>query len=190
MAKATDDRRREPAPSEPQAGRRPEGLPARPDQPPADPVEVLTAAPFDILRRMREEIARWMGTAPVGPEPPRTWSPPVDVSEKDGLLRVAVQLPGMAKEDVKVEVLPDGLLITGEQRAGGYGVFRRCLALPEEARTDQAKARLEGGFLRITMPMAEPGSLRRQIPIEAEAGDRPKPDRGPGGQAGKMRTAV
>lgn len=185
MAKPVD-RTREPASVEPAAAHGSGGGEARPSKLATDPLEVLTAAPFEIIRRMREEIDRWMGNSPGGSGAPRSWSPRVDVSEKDGSWQVAVQLPGLTKDDVKVEVMPEGLLISGEQRAG-YGVFRRCIALPAAAQADKAQARFEGGLLHIAMPLAEPASLRRQIPIEGTAGERPQPDRDP---SRRMRTAV
>jgi HSP20 family molecular chaperone IbpA len=140
---------------------------------------------------MRDEMDKWLGLAPGSRDPGRAWSPPVEVSERDGLLRIVLALPGMARDDLKVEVVNEGLLISGKPRSdGGQGAFRRCLALPPEAKTEEARARFEGGLLRITLPMAEPSSLRHEIPIEAGepgAGERATPERDP---ERHMRAAV
>lgn len=48
-----------------------------------------------------------------------------------------------------------------------YGCFYRIIPLPEAAKTDQARAKLENGVLEVTVPLEERTSDRRQIPIEA-----------------------
>jgi HSP20 family molecular chaperone IbpA len=45
------------------------------------------------------------------------WSPGIDVFERDNRLVTKVDLPGMKKEDVKVEVTDGHLAISGERRS-------------------------------------------------------------------------
>ncbi len=89
------------------------------------------------------------------------WSPQVEVFEKDGKLHVCADLPGLSKDDVKVEVLDDNLTIEGERKSekrderGGwsersYGHFFRSIPLPEGVNAEKAKASFENGVLDIT----------------------------------------
>lgn len=95
------------------------------------------------------------------------WSPRIDVVERDGKFVVHADLPGMAKEDVKVEVADGVLTIEGERKWDKkeerdryaysecrYGSFYRCIPLPEGADTLKATAEFRKGVLEVTMPTA------------------------------------
>ena len=83
--------------------------------------------PFSILRQMTAELDRafdepfWSGrrrSALQAPQQEATgWSPRVDVCEKDGCIVTRVDLPGVKKDDVTVEVTDDG---TGEREQGSW----------------------------------------------------------------------
>jgi HSP20 family protein len=104
----------------------------------------------------------WLTPAALGAE---LWSPNVEVFQRNSELVVRADLPGLSKDDVKVDVTDDAIMIQGERRRehederGGvyrsersYGSFQRVIALPEGAITDQAKASFRDGVLEITMP--------------------------------------
>jgi len=110
------------------------------------------------------------------------WMPSVEVFQRSSELVVRADLPGLNKEDVKVDVTDDTITIEGERRRheeeqrGGvfrsersYGSFRRVIALPEGAITDQAKARFRDGVLEITMP-APPEHVTRGRRLEISEG--------------------
>ena len=97
------------------------------------------------------------------------WVPDLEVIERDGTLKVRLDLPGMKREDVKVAVTDTALTIEGERRQQEektengyvrseqwYGRFFRSVPLPEGARTDDAKATFADGVLEITMAVAPP----------------------------------
>ena len=97
------------------------------------------------------------------------WIPDLEVIEKDGSLKVRLDLPGMAREDVKVAVTEAALTIEGERRQQeektengyvrserSYGRFFRSVPLPEGARTETAKATFTNGVLEIAMLVAAP----------------------------------
>ena len=143
-------------------------------------------SPFSLMRRFTEDLDRmfsgvpWAGTP--GWEP--SW-PQVEVLEHDGKLLVRADLPGLSKDDVRVEVDREGLVIEGERKheheesgrgyfrsERTYGSFRRAIPLPEGANTDQARASFQNGVLEVTVPVPQ-GALRgRQIPIEAGAAEK------------------
>ena len=94
------------------------------------------------------------------------WSPQMEVYEDNGRLRICADLPGLRKEDVKVEIDGDMLTISGERRdersdeSGGwrhserrYGSFHRSVALPEGVDTNAAQASFRDGVLEISLPM-------------------------------------
>ena len=105
------------------------------------------------------------------------WVPKVEVLQSEGQLNVRADLPGLKKDDVKVELTNEALTISGERkekkeekREGyyrserSYGSFYRVIPLPEGAITEQAKANFRDGVLEITMPVP-PKSKGRRIEI-------------------------
>ena len=93
------------------------------------------------------------------------WLPDVEIAQRDKQLVIKADLPGIAKDDVKVEVTDDAVTIEGERKheheeeSGGvyrsersYGSFRRVIPVPQGTATDQAKASFKDGVLEITMP--------------------------------------
>ncbi|KAG0543061.1 hypothetical protein BDA96_02G157300 [Sorghum bicolor] len=65
-------------------------------------------------------------------------------------------LPGVKKEEVKVEV-EDGnvLVISGQRSREKEDKNDKRFALPENAKTEEVKAGLENGVLTVTVPKAE-----------------------------------
>jgi len=105
------------------------------------------------------------------------WAPEVEVFQKNNELTIRADLPGLKREDVKVDVTDDEIFIQGErkhareeEREGyyrserGYGSFCRVIPLPQGAITDQAKANFKDGVLEITLP-APPASKGRPLEI-------------------------
>jgi HSP20 family protein len=107
-----------------------------------------------------------------------TWAPQLEVSHRNNELVIRADLPGLGKDDVKVDVTDDRLTIQGERKReheeerGGvyrsersYGSFYREIPLPEGTISDQAKATFKDGVLEITMP-APPEQVRRGRRVE------------------------
>jgi HSP20 family protein len=130
------------------------------------------ASPFGLMRRFTREMDRMFGDFGVKPrifDQPLTefvWAPDLEVIERNGKLLVRADLPGLAKEDVKVNVVDDVLTIQGERKKEietkkddfyrterTYGSFFRSLALPEGTKTDQVHATFKDGVLEVTMPL-------------------------------------
>jgi len=109
---------------------------------------------FDDFGLGRSRVPRfgssWLTSAGPGMD---VWSPNVEIFQRNSELVVRADLPGLSKDDVKVDVTDEAITIQGErrrehedERAGvyrserSYGSFQRVIALPEGAITDQAKA--------------------------------------------------
>jgi len=83
------------------------------------PSGLFAASPFALMRRFAENMEQaFSGNWDVGfgREQFRMWSPAIEVSEQGDRLVVRADLPGMARDDVKVETLDNHLVIQGERR--------------------------------------------------------------------------
>ena len=107
------------------------------------------------------------------------WSPQIEVFTRNGQFCVRADLPGLNKDDVKVDITDDALTIQGERRQEheesregyyrserGYGSFYRSIPLPEGVNAEEAKANFRDGVLEITMPAPQREQRRRQIDIK------------------------
>jgi len=142
-------------------------------------------SPFAMMREFTEEMDKvFRGIAPGVPT--GTWAPAIDVQQSNGNLVVTAELPGLKKEEVKVELSDDALIIKGERKSEqkeeregyykserSYGQFYRSIPLPEGAKADQAKAELNDGVLKVSVPVPESKKTVRQIPVEQ--GTKTKP---------------
>src|SRR5215831_8724082 len=90
-------------------------------EPPRHPLSRLGMwpifSPFGMMRRFAEEMDRMFEGAGVpGRERMGPWfagdhfSPEIDVFESDGKLVISADLPGLAKDDVKVDVMEDSVI--------------------------------------------------------------------------------
>jgi HSP20 family protein len=110
------------------------------------------------------------------------WTPDVEVFHRGNELVVKADLPGLKKEDVKVDITEDAITIQGERRREheeekegiyrserSYGSFYRTIPLPEGAITEQAKATFRDGVLEIRLPAPpEQASRGRRLEISEE----------------------
>ena len=107
------------------------------------------------------------------------WMPPVEMLRKNGHILVRADLPGMTKDDVKVELTDDMLLISGERKQEkeekhegfyrserSYGSFYRQIPLPEGVKTENANAVFHNGVLEITMPAPKMETNTRKLEIK------------------------
>ncbi len=101
--------------------------------------------------------------------------PQADIEERDDAYVVDVELPGVRREDVSVEVSQGRLTVTGERRERArVGLLRHrsrttgrfCLsvALPAEVDGDGVTATLDHGLLTVVVPKPE-HARRRRIPV-------------------------
>jgi HSP20 family protein len=164
--------------------------------------ERLAATPFAFMRRFSEEMSNLFedfgfGRGLLTPIAsgtnliPGLWSPQVEMFERDDDLVVRADLPGLTKDDVKVEIARDGITIEGErkneneeQREGYYrseriyGKFYRRLPVPEGIDPEEAQATFRNGVLEITMPAPKREEQKsRRLDIQGE-GQQPQKARG------------
>jgi HSP20 family molecular chaperone IbpA/uncharacterized membrane protein len=148
--------------------------------------------PFVIMRKMTEDMdqifERFVGRPMYGAKPRQgatmpagaTWSPPLEVAQRDNQLLVRAELPGVKQEDVHVEIKNDRLVIEGDrheeqQRQGqefrrterNYGHFYRAIALPDGINPEQASASMRDGVLEVTVPVQQTKHQGRQLDIRS-----------------------
>ena len=141
--------------------------------------------PFALMRQFTNDMDRMFGQMPRVTGDGAAWSPAIEVKEKEGKLLVTAELPGLNKEDVKVHVDGDTLVVEGERkqekeekREGyyhserSYGKFCRSILLPEGAKTDQTAAQFNNGVLEVSVPIPEVKAARKDIPVQE--GQKPK----------------
>jgi len=107
-------------------------------------------------------------------------TPNVDVVELEKDFHIAVELPGVKKEDVRIQVEDNVLSVSGEKKHEKeideknihrseriYGTFQRTFRLPE--RTDQSaiQADFKDGILNIVIPKKD-AALPKQIEINVK----------------------
>jgi HSP20 family protein len=113
----------------------------------------------------------------------RRWHPPMDLVETEDHFVLRADLPGVAEDDVKVELEDNVLTISGERRheeevkKGGFlrveratGVFARTLTLPEGVDADAVEASFDKGVLEVRIPKPEQRKPRR---VAISVGDQP-----------------
>lgn len=150
--------------------------------------------PFELMRRLDEDMDRlfhqfWGGARGLarggrgGGDMPQMWMPQMEMCERDGKLHVFADLPGMKKEDVKLSIDGDQLVIEGERRSshddgasqqGGYfhsersyGSFYRSIPLPEGVDPATVDASFKDGVLDVCFDAPKPQQPRsRRVDIK------------------------
>lgn len=160
------------------------------------PTTMRPLHPFEMMRRLVEDMDRmfeepmtgfrraWPGWLGRGQElvrrelgrRPGEWTPRVETFEREGHFVIRAELPGVAKENIRIEVAEDLLTLRGERKEetkreeGGYyytersyGSFVRTLPLPEGADLAHAKAEFREGVLEVELPLPKPQS-KTEVP--------------------------
>ena len=153
----------------------------------ADPRDPLT-----VLRHMTTEFERMFGEPGWPFRWPffalrqfegAAWAPEIDVFEKDNRLVTRLDLPGVKKENLKVEVTDGMLNISGEKKneteektenyyrqEREYGTFYRTVPLPEGVRFEEVKATFADGVLEVSVPLPAKFEPKPKT-VEIEGGD-------------------
>lgn len=94
----------------------------------------------------------------------RSFTPSFDLLDKESHYVMSFDIPGVKKEDVKIEVNDGVLSVEGERKfehsEGDYverrsGHFKRMVKLPEGVEEENVEARFEDGVLSIAFPKAQ-----------------------------------
>jgi HSP20 family protein len=94
------------------------------------------------------------------------WAPAADVSETEDAYLVEIELPGVKREDVDVELNGNELVVTGEvkererkgllrRRTRKVGEFEYRVTLPGELHEHGVEASMSNGVLTVRVPKAD-----------------------------------
>lgn len=105
--------------------------------------------------------------------------PRVDIMENDKAYQIHVAVPGMNKEDFKIDLNENYMTISGERKftqeknennfhsvETQYGTFSRSFSLPENINSAKISAKYVNGILEITVPKDEKKTLKTSIKID------------------------
>ncbi|MDP1727922.1 MAG: Hsp20/alpha crystallin family protein [Bacteroidota bacterium] len=96
------------------------------------------------------------------------FTPRADVIEKESHFEVQLALPGLKKEEIKLDINKNVLTVSGERKMNSenkddkfhmvenfYGKFSRSFTLPENIDQTKIEAQLTDGILNVTLPKSE-----------------------------------
>jgi HSP20 family protein len=101
------------------------------------------------------------------------WRPPVDLHETPAAYIVTAELPGLTREDVRIEIHDGHLSLSGTRQERtlrceqyhrierGHGSFSRTFALPLAVDGEAITAELRDGVLTVTCPKDTSAAARR-----------------------------
>jgi HSP20 family protein len=134
-------------------------------------------SPWRDLEEVSNRLARLFDESPLSTGTNGgAWSPSVNVEETKDEMILSAELPGLAEENVSIELENNVLTISGEkseERIEGdeerryhlwerrYGQFQRSFTLPRTVKGEEIRASFDKGVLRIHMPKVAEAKTRR-----------------------------
>ena len=126
--------------------------------------------PFRDLLNVQERVHRFLDYATEDWVARRQtcWCPPTDVLETPDTYILRIELPGVGKENINIELAGNCVRLYGERRPEtepaiaayhsierAHGLFERTVTLPGEVDPDRTEATYSDGLLEIVLPKAE-----------------------------------
>lgn len=126
--------------------------------------------PFEELKRLERRITRlfdelWSERAALPAPEIGVREPYADIIEKDREIKVVVEMPGVEKQDIKINATENSLEVSAEvkkeekeekegyvRRERRFSKFYRAFTLPAEVDPSKAKATFKNGILEVTLP--------------------------------------
>ena len=144
-------------------------MPRRPD-----PLKEL----LDLQERMNRLFDETLGSDPLD-ETARAvaWAPAADVYDTGDGYVIELELPGLGREDVSIQVAGRELTVRGERHPVGgrsaafhrlerrYGPFLRSFHFEVEIDPDGVEAEITGGLLRLDVPKIRTAAASRVVPV-------------------------
>ena len=124
-----------------------------------------------IDRFLNDTISRAGGAA-------LSFVPKADIAEHDKAYEIQIAVPGLNKEDIKIDLNENVLTISGERKLNKeqkeknfhaletqYGAFSRSFVLPEHIDATHINAKYDNGILEIIVPKDEKKTLKTTIKV-------------------------
>lgn len=131
------------------------------------------SSPFRDLARVQRELDRAFESWFERPAALKTgdvtgvasWTPPCEIYETESGYELSAELPGVRKEDIKVDIEDNRVSFSAEKKSEkrdarthvsefSYGTFSRSFTLPQEINLERSGASFENGVLKINLTKA------------------------------------
>ncbi|MGB0990240.1 heat-shock protein Hsp20 [Arcobacter sp. F155] len=133
---------------------------------------------FDPFKQFKD-LERNFYNYPSNNESVNGFVPIVNTREGESAYHIDVDLPGVIKEDIKVDINKDVLTISGERKTKdevkeedyykvetSFGKFTRSFTLPENVDIENIEARSDNGVLEVIIPKKEEQNSKKSIEIK------------------------
>jgi HSP20 family protein len=146
----------------------------------ADPTNLLRQMTAEVDRMFNQEL-RWPALAHRIVAKTATWYPEIDVFERNNCLVAKIDLPGLKKDEVTIEVADGRLTMTGERQTEtsdkkhnfyrcerAYGSFFRAISLPDGVAVDDIRATFTDGVLEVSVPLPPPDAAPKPRTVKID----------------------
>ena len=141
----------------------------------------MLITPYNPFKEMRELENRLFGGRALNEleESVATFTPKVNTREGEFAYHVDIDLPGVKKEDIKVDVKENVLTISGERHSkeevkekdyyrmeSSFGKFSRTFSLPDNADIENIEASSDNGVLEVIIPKLATKAAAKSISVK------------------------
>lgn len=109
----------------------------------------------------------------------KSFTPQVDIAETDKAFELSFAIPGIKKNEIKIDLNEGQLVVSGERKfeekkeeknfhsvETRYGSFSRSFHLPDNINVDKVEAKYEDGLLNVIIPKDEQKIQKKTIAIK------------------------
>ena len=142
----------------------------------------MSLSKWEPFKELKEIEERFNQLFPRGSEMDSSlvdFSPSVNTREGDYAYHVEVDLPGVKKKDINVEVKNGRLIISGERKSNkevkkdnyhrvesSYGKFERSFTLPDNIDSENVEANSKDGVLEVVIPKKERTKAGKKVEVK------------------------
>lgn len=135
---------------------------------------------------LRDTMLAPMFSNPLTLKKEAVWRPSIEVKQTEHEYKVKVQLPGVKKEDIDVELDNEFMTLTAEIEEEKeekeekeknekyhtcefrYGKYKRTISFDQPIKQDEAKAEYKNGVLKIIIPKQHAENIKQAKRLEIE----------------------
>jgi len=142
----------------------------------------MSLSKWEPFKELKEIEERFNQLFPRGAEMESSlvdFSPSVNTREGDYAYHIEVDLPGVKKKDISVEVKDSRLIISGERKSNkevkkenyhrvesSYGKFERSFSLPDNVDAENIDAQTKDGVLEVIVPKKERTKASKKVDVK------------------------
>ena len=107
--------------------------------------------------------------------------PTIDVVDKDNEVLVRAEMPGIDKDNLKIEATPDAVLLRADvkkeheekkdnfiRRERRVSTYQRIIPMPVEIKPSGVKASYHDGVLEVTLPKSDQAKSRQPVRVKVD----------------------